>query len=87
MPIGAAWQTLLETPLINIMVGLSALAFGSYGLAISGAGFAEGMQWGVPWVDVVGVAALALAASGIAALWPARRASRILPAEALRVAD
>lgn len=34
MPIGAAWQTLLETPLINIMVGLSALAFGSYGLAI-----------------------------------------------------
>ncbi|GMU40451.1 MAG: hypothetical protein AMXMBFR23_13170 [Chloroflexota bacterium] len=34
MPIGAAWQTFLETPLINIMVGLSALAFGSYGLAI-----------------------------------------------------
>ena len=34
MPIGAIWQTALETPLINIMVALSALAFGSYGLAI-----------------------------------------------------
>ncbi len=34
MPIGAAWQTFLETPLINIMVGLSALFFGSYGMAI-----------------------------------------------------
>lgn len=34
MPIGAFWQTFLETPLINIMVGLSALTLGSYGLAI-----------------------------------------------------
>jgi len=34
MPIGAIWQTVLETPLINIMVGLTAVAFGSYGLAI-----------------------------------------------------
>ncbi|MEX1022080.1 MAG: YidC/Oxa1 family membrane protein insertase [Dehalococcoidia bacterium] len=34
MPIGAIWQTFLETPLINIMVGLSVLTFGSYGLAI-----------------------------------------------------
>ncbi len=34
MPIGFVWQTFLETPLINLMVGLSALAFGSYGLAI-----------------------------------------------------
>ena len=34
MPIGAIWQTFLETPLINIMVGLSAAAGGSYGLAI-----------------------------------------------------
>lgn len=34
MPIGAIWQTFLETPLINIMVGLSAITFGSYGLAI-----------------------------------------------------
>lgn len=34
MPIGAIWQTLLETPLINVMMLLSALSFGSFGLAI-----------------------------------------------------
>lgn len=34
MPIGAIWQTFLETPLINVMVGLTALTLGSYGLAI-----------------------------------------------------
>jgi YidC/Oxa1 family membrane protein insertase len=34
MPIGYIWQTFLETPLINIMVALSALTWGSYGLAI-----------------------------------------------------
>ncbi len=34
MPIGFVWQTFLETPLINIMVALSAITFGSYGFAI-----------------------------------------------------
>jgi len=34
MPIGYVWQTFLETPLINVMVALTAICFGSYGLAI-----------------------------------------------------
>ena len=34
MPIGLIWQTLLETPLINFMVFLTVLSFGSYGVAI-----------------------------------------------------
>ena len=34
MPIGYVWQTFLETPLINVMVGLTAICFSSYGLAI-----------------------------------------------------
>jgi YidC/Oxa1 family membrane protein insertase len=34
MPIGFVWQTVLETPLINFMVLLTAVLFGSYGLAI-----------------------------------------------------
>ena len=34
MPIGLIWQTALETPLINIMVILTAILGGSYGLAI-----------------------------------------------------
>jgi len=34
MPIGFIWQTLLETPLVNFLVALTVLCFGSYGLAI-----------------------------------------------------
>ncbi|MBM3140820.1 MAG: YidC/Oxa1 family membrane protein insertase [Chloroflexi bacterium] len=34
MPIGYVWQTFLETPLINVMVALSAICFGSFGIAI-----------------------------------------------------
>ena len=34
MPVGLIWQTFLETPLINFLVALSVLAFGSYGIAI-----------------------------------------------------
>ncbi|MFA7248662.1 MAG: YidC/Oxa1 family membrane protein insertase [Dehalococcoidia bacterium] len=34
MPIGAIWQTALETPLINVMVLLTVVLGGSYGLAI-----------------------------------------------------
>ncbi|TAJ16853.1 MAG: YidC/Oxa1 family membrane protein insertase [Dehalococcoidia bacterium] len=34
MPIGYVWQTFLETPLINVMVALTAICFSSFGLAI-----------------------------------------------------
>ena len=34
LPIGEVWRTVLETPLINLMVLLSVLSFGSYGIAI-----------------------------------------------------
>ena len=34
MPIGFLWQTFLETPLINFLLLLTTLSFGSYGLAI-----------------------------------------------------
>ncbi len=34
MPIGFIWQTFLETPLINLMVVMSVVSFGSYGVAI-----------------------------------------------------
>jgi YidC/Oxa1 family membrane protein insertase len=34
MPIGAIWQTFLETPLINFIIALARVSFGSYGLSI-----------------------------------------------------
>jgi len=34
MPIGFIWQTFLETPLINFLITLTIISFGSYGLGI-----------------------------------------------------
>ena len=34
MPIGAIWRTCLETPLVYVMVGLTNISLGDYGLAL-----------------------------------------------------
>lgn len=73
----------VEGVTIGVLVGL----IGTYGLVLSNSGFVEGMNWGVPWKEVAVIVGIALAASAVAAIVPARRASRIEPAEALRVND
>jgi len=86
--VGAAF--LVEAAFVafeGVVLGVAVALVGSYGLVLSGATFAEGMTWGVPWTEVLGISLLALVASSVAALWPARRASRIRPAEALRITD
>ena len=87
----AVWRAfLVEAAFIaveGVSIGVGVALIGSYGLVASGNNFAEGFQWGVPWGEVAGVVALALVTSTLIALWPARRASRIRPAVALRVAD
>ncbi len=73
----------IEGVAIGVLVGL----IGTYGLVLSNSGFVEGLDWGVPWNEVALIVAIALVASAIAAILPARRASKIKPAEALRVTD
>ena len=73
----------VEGTVIGVLVAL----IGSYGLVLSGSGFIEGFSWGVPWNEVAVIVGISLGASVIAALWPARRATTIEPAEALRIAD
>ncbi len=71
----------------GVLIGVAVALIGTYGLVSSDNNFTEGFTWGVPWTDVLVIAAIALGTSGLAALWPARRASEIRPAVALRLTD
>ena len=71
----------------GVLIGVLVALIGSYGLVLSGSGFTKGFTWGVPWGEVAVIVAIALGTSAVAAVWPARRASRIEPAEALRITD
>jgi len=71
----------------GILIGVAIALIASYGFVATGADWAEGMTWGVPIVEVLVIVAIAIGSTLIAALWPARRAARIRPAAALRIAD
>ena len=45
------------------------------------------MTWTVPVTEVLFIVGLALLATVVASLWPARRAADIRPAVALRITD
>ena len=44
----------------GVIIGILVALVGSYGLVASGNNFAEGMDWGVPWIKVAFVAAVAV---------------------------
>jgi putative ABC transport system permease protein len=75
-----AVQGIVVGALLGIVTGFSVLSnsstFGDQHLAFT-----------VPWLPILGLAAVALFASLLAVLVPARQASRIKPAVALRIAD
>jgi ABC-type lipoprotein release transport system permease subunit len=56
-------------------------------LAISGADFAAGYTFGVPVGEIAVIVTIALVPALLAALLPARLASHIEPARALRIHD
>jgi ABC-type antimicrobial peptide transport system permease subunit len=49
--------------------------------------FGDGVAFTVPWAHLAVLFGVAFGASLLATAWPARKASRIAPATALRVAD
>ncbi|HYP22508.1 MAG TPA: FtsX-like permease family protein [Actinomycetota bacterium] len=49
--------------------------------------FGQGVEFQIPWTDVTILCVVSLGASLLATTWPARQASRIPPAVALRVED
>jgi putative ABC transport system permease protein len=73
--------------LLGVLIGVAIALVATYVLAASGADFAEGYQFGIPIVEVLVIAGIALVPTMLAAALPARQASRIQPAVALRVRE
>jgi putative ABC transport system permease protein len=93
-PRSVARTFVLEAALVaTIGVGLGVViaVLACYVLAISGADFASGFTFGftfgVPVAEVALIVAVALVPALLAALVPARLASRMKPAQALRIHD
>ena len=70
----------------GILVG-SVLALITSAQLVSTGEFGEGIEFLIPWGQVVVVCGSALAASLLATAWPAQQASAVPPAVALRVAE
>jgi putative ABC transport system permease protein len=74
------------TALEGILVGTSLALVTAYQL-IQTDQFGDGIVFEIPWREVGILMAVALVASLLATAWPARQASQIPPAVALRIAD
>jgi putative ABC transport system permease protein len=72
---------------IGVALGVIIAIVACYVLAISGADFASDFTFGVPFDEVAIIVAIALVPALLAALVPARLASHIEPARALRIHD
>ena len=72
---------------LGVALGVMIALVACYVLAASGADFAQGFEFGVPVVEVLVIVAIALVPAVLAAALPARQASHIEPAAALRVND
>jgi ABC-type lipoprotein release transport system permease subunit len=72
---------------LGVGIGVVIALVATYVLAVSGADFAQGFQFGVPVAEVLVIIAIALIPAVLAAVIPARQASHIEPAVALRVND
>lgn len=92
MPIaGVRRWFLTEATFVSLMgivtgVGLGILT--SYLVATRSSAFDDDqLPFGIPWATILFILVLPFAASALAAIVPARRAARLLPSEALRLAD
>lgn len=72
----------------GILIGVLLAVATAYQLVTQSDVFGDfGVEFVVPWVEIAFLSGLTLLASMAATGWPARRASRIRPAAALRIAD
>jgi putative ABC transport system permease protein len=72
----------------GILIGVTLAVATAYQLVTQADVFGDfEVTFAVPWLEIAVLSALTLVASIAATAWPARRASRIRPAAALRIAD
>lgn len=74
------------TAIEGILLG-TVLALVTASQLVANGDFGEGAVFEIPWLDVAVLCTVSLVASLLATTWPARQASRIPPAVALRVED
>jgi putative ABC transport system permease protein len=74
------------TAIEGIVVG-SILALVTAAQMVNSGEFGESAEFGIPWLSITILTLAALVASVLAALWPARQASEVPPAVALRIAE
>jgi putative ABC transport system permease protein len=72
---------------LGVGLGVMIALIATYVLALSDTDFAEGFTFGVPYFELLVIVATALVPTVVAALIPARQASRIDPAVALRAIE
>ena len=85
-----AWAFIVEASFVAVagtLMGVAIALVTSWGLTTSSASWARGFEYGIAWSDIVIIVGLAVVASLVAAVLPARAASNIEPAVALRIAD
>lgn len=71
----------------GIIIGITVALVASYFFSTADADWAEGVSWTIPTTSVALIVSVAVTATMITSLWPARRAAAIHPAAALRAAD
>ena len=69
------------------LMGVAIALVASWGLTTSHASWTRGFHYGVAWQSILVIVALAVVAALVAAVLPARAATNIRPARALRIAD
>ncbi|MDQ4124983.1 MAG: FtsX-like permease family protein [Actinomycetota bacterium] len=74
------------TAIEGILLG-TVLALVTASQLVANGDFGQGVEFQIPWTDVVVLCTVSLGASLLATTWPAQQASKIPPAVALRVED
>jgi putative ABC transport system permease protein len=74
------------TALTGVVIGVALAIVTARQLILNG-DFGDGIEFIVPWSELLILAAISMVASLLATVWPARQASQIPPAVALRIAD